>query len=467
LIVPETVLIIDDDADVLHASELAIRHLGYRIITRQKPDAIAEILETENIDAILLDLNFGRGSTSSTEGLRWLRQIRNIDADIAVVVITAHGGVSLAVDAMKLGATDFITKPWTNERLAITVRNAVELRTTRRRATRLLQQTQELAVPGGAERMGLIGRSPAMLHVQSLIERAAPTDVNVLILGENGTGKELVARALHRASKRAQAAMISVDLGAVAATLFESELFGHKKGAFTDAKADRVGRIPAADGSTLFLDEIGNLPLHLQPKLLTALEQRQVTPVGSNIPVPVDARVICATNLSRDQLADEKQFRPDLLFRLNTVEIHVPPLRQRREDIPMLAEYFLSLYSQKYDRVGKPFAASAMAALIGYDWPGNVRALRHAIERAVILSRGDEYSCDDLALAFNAVQTNSESTPERVTASHDADDLNLARIEKQTIDRALKKHAWNVSLTAKELGLTRASLYRRMERHGL
>jgi DNA-binding NtrC family response regulator len=232
-------------------------------------------------------------------------------------------------------------------------------------------------------------------------------------------------------------------------------------------KADRVGRIPAADGSTLFLDEIGNLPLHLQPKLLTALEQRQVTPVGSNIPVPVDARVICATNLSRDQLADEKQFRPDLLFRLNTVEIHVPPLRQRREDIPMLAEYFLSLYSQKYDRVGKPFAASAMAALIGYDWPGNVRALRHAIERAVILSRGDEYSCDDLALAFNAVQTNSESTPERVTASHDADDLNLARIEKQTIDRALKKHAWNVSLTAKELGLTRASLYRRMERHGL
>lgn len=458
----ETILVIDDDRDVLRACEMALSHLNYEILTRQTPDVIPELLATRDISAILLDLNFQRGANSSNEGLRWLAEIKRLDPDAAVVVITAHGGVALAVEAMKHGATDFITKPWVNERLATTVHNAVQLRTTRRAATRLQQQTRELASTDAVDRAGLIGRSPAMQHVLSLIERAAPTDANVLILGENGTGKELVARALHQASQRATSTMVSVDLGAVSASLFESELFGHKKGSFTDAKTDRIGRLLAADGGTLFLDEIGNLPLTLQPKLLTALEQRRVIPVGANAPVAIDVRVVSATNLSRDQLADEKQFRPDLLFRLNTVEIHIPPLRQRREDIPLLAAHFLAHYTHKYDKSAKSFNTAALSALTQYDWPGNVRALRHAIERAVILCNGEQYSPDDLALpALNGIS--ASVVPQNLIE----DDFNLDRMEQQLIERALKKNAWNISLTAKDLGLTRASLYRRMERYGL
>ncbi len=458
----ETILVIDDDRDVLRACEMALSHLDFQILTSQTPDAIPELLATRDISAILLDLNFQRGTTASSEGLRWLAEIKRIDPDAAVVVITAHGGVALAVEAMKQGATDFITKPWVNERLATTVHNAVQLRTTRRAATRLQQQTRELASTGAVDRAGLIGRSPAMQHVLSLIARAAPTDANVLILGENGTGKELVARALHQASQRATNTMVSVDLGAVSASLFESELFGHKKGAFTDAKTDRIGRLLAADGGTLFLDEIGNLPLALQPKLLSALEQRKVTPVGANAPLSIDVRVVSATNLSRDQLADEKQFRPDLLFRLNTVEIHIPPLRQRREDIPLLAAHFLAHYTHKYDKPEKPFSAAALSALTQYDWPGNVRALRHAIERAVILCNGEQYSPEDLALpVLSGISANT--LPQNIIE----DDFNLDRMEQQLIERALKKNAWNISLTAKDLGLTRASLYRRMERYGL
>jgi DNA-binding NtrC family response regulator len=458
--VAETVLVVDDDPDVVRASEMALRSLGVEVLACLNPEAIPQHLAARDISAIVLDLNFQRGTTSSEEGLNWLREIKRIEPDAAIVVITAHGGVALAVEAMKHGATDFITKPWSNERLATTVHNAIQLRNTRRKAHRLQQQAREIVSVDAADRAGLIGNTPAMQHVLSLIERAAPTDANILLLGENGTGKELVARAIHRASKRANSALISVDVGAVSTTLFESELFGHKRGAFTDAKADRVGRIQAADGSTLFLDEIGNLPLAMQPKLLTALEQRQVTPVGANAPVSVDVRLICATNLSRDQLADEKQFRPDLLFRLNTVEIHIPPLRQRREDIPILATHFLKHYTQKYGKPEKSFSDTAMKSLSEHDWPGNVRALRHAVERAVILGRGTQYSPEDLALPITSAKA--------ATSQNSADDdLNLDRMERQLIVRALNKHAWNISLTAKDLGLTRASLYRRMERYGL
>jgi DNA-binding NtrC family response regulator len=459
----ETVLIIDDDPDVLQASALALRHLGFNTLTHRQPDVIPALLAAHDIGAIVLDLNFQRGATSSAEGLRWLSEIRRLDADAAVVVITAHGGVKLAVEAMKLGATDFITKPWSNERLVTTVSNAVQLRATRRAAERSHRQARELSGGGVAEKAMLIGDSPAMQHVQSLITRAAPTDANVLILGENGTGKELVARALHNASKRVDEVMISVDLGAVTASLFESELFGHKKGAFTDAKTDRIGRFAAAHRGTLFLDEIGNLPLTLQPKLLSVLEQRQIIRVGANAPENVDVRVISATNLSRDQLADEKQFRPDLLFRLNTVEIHIPPLRQRREDIAVLAAHFLNHYAQKYEKTAKGFSASALRAIEQYDWPGNVRALRHAIERAVILGNGAQYSIEDLALSHAAKPTIIAPT----TLLAEDDDLNLERMEKLLVERALNKHAWNISLTAKDLGLTRASLYRRMERFNL
>ena len=312
--------------------------------------------------------------------------------------------------------------------------------------------------------MPLLGRSPAMARVYSLIERAAPTEANVLILGENGTGKELVARELHCRSRRGDNVLVSVDLGAVAENLFESELFGHVKGAFTDARSDRIGRMPAANGGTLFLDEIGNLPLHLQPKLLTALEQRQVIPVGANRPVPVDVRVIAATNCPPEQLSDEGRFRQDLLFRLNTVEIELPPLRERREDILLLVDHFIALYAKKYGKPTRGLPNDVAYALENYDWPGNVRALRHAAERAVILADGDAFTVEDFSLSRGG-------TAARPTAPAPAptprDDLNLERAEKQMVEEALKKHSYNISLAAAELGLTRASLYRRMEKHGL
>jgi len=304
-----------------------------------------------------------------------------------------------------------------------------------------------------------------MARVHSLIGRAGPTDANVLILGENGTGKELAARALHRASLRAERAMVTVDLGAISEELIDSELFGHVKGAFTDARADRVGRIEAADGGTLFLDEIGNLPLHLQPKLLTALEQRKVTPVGANKPVPVDIRVIAATNMSRDRLTDEGYFRQDLLFRLNTVEIDLPPLRERREDIPLLVAHFLALYARRYDRPPPELSEAARDALTAHDWPGNVRALRHAVERAVILSNGGPLQPDDFPLSAGAPRV--PVTAPAVPPPAETADLNLDRTEKRMVEEALRKHGYNISLAAAELGLSRAALYRRMEKHGL
>ena len=297
-----------------------------------------------------------------------------------------------------------------------------------------------------------------MERVRILIERAAPTEANVLILGENGTGKEIVAREIHRLSRRSGHPLVSVDLGATSETLFESELFGHVKGAFTGADCDRMGRLKAADHSTLFLDEIGNLPLHLQPKLLTALEQREVVPVGSNKPIPIDVRVVAATNLAADKLSDEKRFRQDLLFRLNTIEIELPPLRERREDVPVLLDHYLGLYARKYDKPQRELPPNVLDLLSRHDWPGNVRALRHAAERAVILAEGDRYRVEDFPL------------PQRSEAASMAvvgDSLNLDQLEKQMIERALRMHHFNVSLAASELGLSRGALYRRMEKHGL
>jgi DNA-binding NtrC family response regulator len=370
----------------------------------------------------------------------------------AIVMITAHGSVAVAVAAMKHGATDFVSKPWNNDRLLATVRNVASLSRSRGDAPS--------TVTGLAPR--LLGASPAMARVQSLIEKAAPTDANVLILGENGTGKELVARELHRLSRRAAREMVTVDLGAVAETLFDSELFGHVKGAFTDARADRIGRLQAADGSTLFLDEIGNLPLHLQPKLLTALEQRRVTPVGSNRSIPIDVRVISATNAAVD---DERSIRQDLLFRLNTVEIELPSLRERREDIPLLLDTFLAEAQARYDKPDRRLPANLRAALVAHDWPGNVRALRHAAERAVILAEGPSYTADDFPLGRSA--TPSVASTPAAPPPTPTDDLNLDRVERQAIEQALKKHAFNISTAASELGLSRGTLYRRMEKHGL
>jgi DNA-binding NtrC family response regulator len=448
-------VVVDDDPDITLAARLALRGMFERVETLSSPAELLPLLKRESPDVVLLDLNFERARTDGREGIEFLGKIMEMDPDAAVVIITAHGGVSIAVEAIKAGASDFVAKPWSNERLEATVRSAAALRHSRLDARIERGRTSELAQ---TPETPLLGKSPAMERVRVLIERAAPTDANVLILGENGTGKEIVAREIHRLSRRADKPMVSIDLGATSESLFESELFGHAKGAFTGAAGERIGRLKAADKSTLFLDEIGNLPLHLQPKLLTALEQREVVPVGANKPIPIDVRVIAATNASPDQLADEKRFRQDLLFRLNTIEIELPPLRQRREDIAVLLDHYLRLYERKYERPEREVPPALLQALMSHDWPGNVRALRHAAERAVIMAEGDNYRTDDFSLP---------SRGHAPVVADSSDTLNLDQLEKQMIERALRMHHFNISLAASELGLSRGALYRRMEKHGL
>lgn len=448
-------LVIDDDEDVLLSARLVVQPLFARVETVTEPAAALPLLDRALPDLILLDANFARGATDGAEGFRWMERLLHKDPAASIVLITAHGGVDVAVEAMKRGATDFVSKPWDNARLLATARSAAALRRSRREAG--------AAVPASPGDTPLLGSSPAMARVHSLIEKAAPTDANILILGENGTGKELVARELHRQSARADGPLLTVDLGAIAETLFDAELFGHAKGAFTDAKSDRVGRLQAAAGGTLFLDEVGNLPLHLQPKLLTALEQRRVTPVGATKPVDIDVRVISATNLSPARLGDETVFRQDLLFRLNTVEIHLPPLRARPADLPLLLNHFVQLYQRRYGKAERPVPDDVATALAAYSWPGNVRALRHAAERAVILAEGDRFTLADFPLADGAASVATEFA----SSTAEPDDLNLDRAERRLIERALKKSGYNISNTAAELGLTRGSLYRRMEKHGL
>jgi DNA-binding NtrC family response regulator len=457
-------IVVDDDQDILLSARLLLRELFDEVATFQSPEEAVTTIGSDASDVVLLDANFGRGATNAAEGFHWLGEILKRDAQAVVVMITAHGGVQIAVEAMKRGATDFVSKPWSNERLLATVRTAAALRKSRQTAVTERKRAAAISAPAAGSETPLLGASAAMRRVYTLIERAAPTEANVLILGENGTGKELVAREIHRLSRRADGVMVSVDLGAVAENLFESELFGHVRGAFTDARGDRIGRLQAADGGTLFLDEVGNLPLHLQPKLLTALEQRRVVPVGANKPVPIDVRVIAATNMAPDQLSDESRFRQDLLFRLNTVEIELPPLRERREDIPLLIDHYVGLYARKYGKPARPIATEVLAALAAYDWPGNVRALRHAAERAVILAGDGPFTVEDFSLSRAAAP---RPVPAPAAAPAAASELNLERAEKQLVERALKKHAYNISLAAAELGLTRASLYRRMEKHGL
>lgn len=456
---PGRILIVDDDEDILTAGRLLLRRHFDGIETLADPAGIPERLAQADFDAVLLDMNFGPGESSGRQGLEWLARILAIEPNLAVVMITAHGGIDTAVEAMKHGAVDFVAKPWQNEKVVATLSAAVELHQRRVETESLRSVNRLLGQPDRSETSPIIGNSKALTGVLSLVQRAAPTDANVLILGENGTGKELIARELHRQSQRAGRSFLAVDMGSISESLFESELFGHRKGAFTGANEDRAGRFQAADGGTLFLDEIGNLPLHLQPKLLTALEQRRVTPVGTDRAQAVDVRIISATNVPVETLLDERRFRPDLLFRLNTVEITVPPLRERREDIVPIARHYLELYARKYGKDGKSFAPAAEQALAEDPWPGNVRALRHAVERAVILAPGGTIAPEDLSLGAAARPAASVATAPTVH--------NLDQMERQTIEKVLRKHGFNISRAAKELGLTRASLYRRMEKHGL
>lgn len=460
------ILIVDDDKDILTASKLLLKRHVDQVVTCAWPSELTELMHAHQFDAILLDMNFSPGDSSGAEGLYWLQEILKFDADAVVIMVTAHGGLDIAVEAMKYGATDFIAKPWQNEKLIATLSAAMKLRATRSEAKQLKLSNEALAEVSGASQ-AMIADSAAMQQVNSLIARAAPTDANVLILGENGTGKELAARALHAQSTRASNVFMAIDLGSVAENLFESELFGHKKGAFSGADRDRVGRLQAADKGTLFLDEIGNIPLSLQAKLLTVLEQRRFTPVGGNSSVPFDVRVIAATNVPRDVLYGKSDFREDLLFRLNTVEISLPALRERRDDILTIANHYAKFYARKYRKPSRELSEQAALSASNYDWPGNVRALRHATERAVILAEGEFLEAEDLQLQ-NTHSTLVDKQPEANAQTEQLQaDFNLERIEKNTIQAALQSHAYNISHTAKELGLTRAALYRRMEKHGL
>jgi DNA-binding NtrC family response regulator len=454
---PARILVVDDEEDVLLAARLLLKRHFASVETTRNPADLTEKTRQGSFDVLLLDMNFARGADSGVEGLSWLARVLTIDPQAVVVLVTAHGDMDLAVKAMKQGAADFVVKPWENERLIATLVAAANLSRARSEAGELRTRTRGLAAATLSE-SALIGGSPAMRKVFDLIRKAAPTSANVLILGENGTGKELVAREIHRQSVRASEVFLRVDLGSVSTALFESELFGHRRGAFTDAKDDRTGRFRAATGGTLFLDEIGNVPLHLQTKLLTALERREVVPVGSDRAEPIDVRLISATNLPPQQLADERVFRTDLLYRINTVEITLPPLRQRREDIPLLLEHFIALYAQKYNLPRKRLTADALERLTAFDWPGNVRALRHAVERAVILSEGSALEAEDFSLP-------REPRPGQPDAASDG--LNLGSVERNTIQQALSQHDGNVSRAAQSLGLTRASLYRRMQKYGL
>lgn len=465
------ILIVDDDEDILTAGRILLRRNFEAVECCRRPEEIPGLMETHHFDAVLLDMNFGPGESSGEQGLEWLERILAIDPLVAVVMITAHGNVDVVVEAMRRGATDFVAKPWANEKVVATMSTAVALHQSRlesealRGANRVLAES---AVTGGNM---IVGNSVEMKEVLSLVEKAAPTDVNVLILGENGTGKELIARELHRQSERSDRVFLSVDMGSVSETLFESELFGHKKGAFTGAGGDRQGRFQAANGGTLFLDEVGNLPLHLQAKLLGVLEQRRVTPVGSDKAEDIDVRLISATNVGANVLGDNDCFRQDLLFRLNTVEINLPPLRDRIDDILPIANHYAEFYSRKYGQQVRAFSPAARQALIGYDWPGNIRALRHAIERAVILTSNEMLEPADLQLADRG-QTKVQATQSTIAGPvedfpREEPSKNLEQIEKTAIERVLRKHGFNISHSAKELGLTRASLYRRMEKHGL
>ena len=451
------ILIIDDDEDILLAAKMLLKRYVQKIIIEKNPKKIPFLMNHDTYDVILLDMNFSEDTTSGKEGIFWLKEILERDPQAVVIMITAFGDVETAVETLKLGATDFVLKPWQNEKLIATISAAHKLKSSYSEVKSLKESKKQLVQDMNQSFGEMLGESASMRNVKSIIEKVAKTDANILILGENGTGKELVARAIHRNSSRSEKDFIGVDMGAISETLFESELFGYKKGAFTDAKEDRVGRFEIANKGTLFLDEIGNLPLNQQSKLLAVLQNREVKPLGSNKSVNIDIRLICATNMHLHDMIKDQSFRQDLMYRINTVEIFLPPLRERGDDIPLLANHFLGIYNKKYKKQIKKISSSALTKLQKYPWPGNVRELQHAIERAIIMTDTDVIQADDFFFLNQKGDTQVQN--ENV--------LNLDEVEKNVIEKALHKHNGNISQAAKELGLTRASLYRRLEKYGL
>ena len=442
-----SILALDDDPDILTALRLLLKTQVGQIVTEKRPENLPALLAAHTFDLVLLDMNYHSSIHTGNEGLFWLRKIKELRPQMAVVMITAYGDIDLAVRSLKEGATDFVVKPWENEKLLDVIGDA--LRQGSRKERKPLQDPM-----GGPE---IIGSSVEMQGIFQKIEKIAPTDANVLILGENGTGKDLIAKAIHHRSRRADKPFVKVDVGSLTESLFESELFGHRKGAFTDARDDRAGRFEAANGGTLFLDEIGNISLQQQAKLLSVLQNRQVIRLGTNEPVPLDIRLICATNVPLAELARETRFRKDLIYRINTVEITVPPLRRRPADIPLLARHYAEVYAGKYGRPGITFSPAALDRLQHYAFPGNVRELQHVVERAVIMAEGPVLH--DRDLLFSPLEAAPEEEPET--------DLNLSAVERSTIQRVIEKHGGNISRAAKELGLTRTALYRRLNKYDL
>ena len=451
------ILAVDDNEDILFSLRLLLKPHVDKIVTANDATSIPELLKQEDFDVILLDMNFTKDAISGQEGFFWLRKILEIDPESVVLFITAYGDIEKSVRAIKEGASDFILKPWQNEKLLATLNSAMQLRRSKKEIEQLKSRAKAINNMNNRTFKDFIGNSVEMHKVYTSISKVAATDASVLVLGENGTGKELVARALHNNSNRIDEAFISVDLTSISETLFESELFGHVKGSFTDAKVDRPGRFEVASGGTLFLDEIGNLPMPLQAKILTVLERREVTRVGSNKPIPIDIRLICATNMPLHQMIEEGKFRQDLLYRINTVEIDLPPLRERYGDVPLLANHFFQIYTKKYKKPLHGFTKDAMKRLEEAEWPGNVRELQHVIERAVIMSESDWINPNDLQMRI----LNKQSDEFELT------DYDLDKVEKTIIVKVIKMHQGNISKAANELGLTRTSLYRRMEKYGL
>jgi DNA-binding NtrC family response regulator len=452
-----SILVVDDDNDVLYTARLVLRGLFEKVDTIDRPGLIPDYMKSCKYDVILLDMNYTRGSTSGKEGLEWLEKILRIDPAACILTTTAYGEINLAVQAMKNGAADFITKPWNKEQLVMSVSHVLS----RNKGAGKISKNKE-GHAGQANQVKnkypeVISKSAVMARIKETIKTIASTDANVLILGENGTGKELAAWALHSESARSQNSFVHVDLGAIPETLFEAELFGHKRGAFTDAREDRAGRFEIASGGTLFLDEIGNLSLPLQAKILTAIQNREVIRIGSNHPIPVNVRLISATNKPLYEMAEAFEFRQDLLYRINTVEIMIPPLRERRDDIRLIAEYYLDLFSGQYGKLGIKFNEDTMQKLEDYHWPGNIRELAHAVERAVILCKSDTLKPDDFILRTKSSPAQFSEEPA----------LRVEEYERKIISDALNKYNGNLSRAAEEIGIARSTLYRKIARFGI
>ena len=450
-------LIVDDDIAVLTAFELLLKPHLSSVETEKDPRKIEERMKSRTYDVIFLDMNYAKGVTTGEEGFRWLNKILSVDPAAVVILITAYGDIDTAVRAIKEGATDFVVKPWQNEKILATLSSALKLRESRVELEASRNREKFLSAELDQPFLDMVGKSPAMVRVFETIRKVAATEANILLLGENGTGKELVARAIHRFSNRGTNPFIPVDMGAVTESLFESELFGHEKGSFTGATNERMGRFEVASGGTLFLDEIANLPLSFQAKLLAVVERREVMRVGSDTPRPIDIRLITATNAPIHEMVAQKKFREDLLYRVNTVEINLPPLRERRDDVPLLVEHFMKIYGRKYHKPHIHVSPDTIRVLGDYHWPGNVRELQHVIERAVILTDSDSIRPEEILSSSSAVSRENAAGL----------DHSLLQVEKKHIETVIKKHDGSVSAAAKELGLTRTALYRRMRKYGL